>query len=284
MMISTNFSQAWFFLQQESYLIASCIGGGLTAVRKAPWDKGEWYNSFFQLSIGLERLMKAIIIVDHINRGQIHTLTKDDLKKKFGHNLITQFTHVGTISVPATPPSAAVPTVPNPVSVVSHSSTGYAILEFLSKFGVGTRYHNLDSLVSAPTGVDPLTDWKTILDRILSEDVTQRRLDKVAFESDLMAHRAASGVVVISHGLDKTPLDLKGMFQNGPLQNEAARFVVFHLLEIIRPLVECLSDLCHAAYYVPTSDVPEMQEALTFAMVDEKRLILDKKLWGRAHP
>lgn len=250
MMIAGSFSQTWFFLQQESYLTATCIGGGLTAVRRVDRKgKGEWYSAFFQLSIGLERLMKAIIIVDHINRGQLASLTRKILRDKYGHDLLTLFDSVGAIGVS---------TSPNPASVVSKTSTGYAILEFLSNFADQARYHNLDSLVSAPTGTDPLTGWKAIVDRILAEDVTARRLKKVQLTAKRDAAASSPLCAVISHTLDKKPMTLQEMLENGPVQNEAARFVVFHLLEIIRPLVECLSDLCHASYYVPTSDVRQV--------------------------
>ncbi len=51
-MLGESFNQ----FMVESYLSSTSIGGGLTAVRKCrAHDKGSFYSSFFQLSIGIER-------------------------------------------------------------------------------------------------------------------------------------------------------------------------------------------------------------------------------------
>lgn len=67
-------SATWFLLQQEGLLAEACLCNGLTALRHANLGdkKARFYSAFFELSIGFERLMKLIIIIDHMAK---HNLT-----------------------------------------------------------------------------------------------------------------------------------------------------------------------------------------------------------------
>src|SRR5258708_2646489 len=54
------------------YLFHSCLTQGLAALRNANLHEIEqYYTPFFQLSIGLERLMKVIVIIDHAARNAL---------------------------------------------------------------------------------------------------------------------------------------------------------------------------------------------------------------------
>ena len=47
-------------------LVQQLIGSGATALGRANYaDKGEYYNAFFGLSTGIERLTKLILVADH---------------------------------------------------------------------------------------------------------------------------------------------------------------------------------------------------------------------------
>ena len=53
-------------LANEANLTASLLGNGLNALRKADlYHKGLYYQAFFSLSIGIERLLKIIIINEY---------------------------------------------------------------------------------------------------------------------------------------------------------------------------------------------------------------------------
>ncbi|WP_432405730.1 hypothetical protein [Wukongibacter sp. M2B1] len=65
-------------LLKEAGLASSSLEYGLTILRKAELTrKAEYYQAFFQLSIGLERLMKIIIIENYLG-----------VEKKFPSNSI----------------------------------------------------------------------------------------------------------------------------------------------------------------------------------------------------
>src|SRR4051812_39579658 len=85
------FSHLFFLLQQEGYITRSCICTGLTEARNANLgEKGRYYTAFFQLAIGVERLAKLALILDHMVS---HNLAAPGGKtvRAYGHDLITLY-------------------------------------------------------------------------------------------------------------------------------------------------------------------------------------------------
>lgn len=86
-MAASEFTLSFLLLQQEGYLFSTSLTSGLTALRRANvHEKGAFYSAFFHLSIGLERLLKTTIIIDHMLD---HSLRPPDrgTVKKFKHKL-----------------------------------------------------------------------------------------------------------------------------------------------------------------------------------------------------
>lgn len=80
-------NQEWHVIRQESMLIVELIGSGITSLGKANHvNKGLYYKAFFDLSIGLERLCKLILVVDYVidNKGK---MPSEKLVKDFGHKI-----------------------------------------------------------------------------------------------------------------------------------------------------------------------------------------------------
>ena len=60
-----EFNQAEKLLLIEGSLSAYALANGLDCLRRANvYEKGMYYQSFFSLSIGIERLLKLIIIYE----------------------------------------------------------------------------------------------------------------------------------------------------------------------------------------------------------------------------
>jgi hypothetical protein len=67
-------------LIKEGHIASTCLGQGLTALRKASMERKDYYyQAFFLLTIGLERLMKLIII--HHYRGTSNTFPDNKILK-----------------------------------------------------------------------------------------------------------------------------------------------------------------------------------------------------------
>ncbi|EOB3677500.1 hypothetical protein ACHELX_004424, partial [Vibrio vulnificus] len=78
----------WHALGREAALVRHLIGSGATALGKANYADqiGEYYTAFFGLSVGLERLVKLILVADFaISNGK---MPEEKVVRKFGHKLI----------------------------------------------------------------------------------------------------------------------------------------------------------------------------------------------------
>lgn len=78
----------WAALAREATLVSQLIGSGVTALGRASFDArfGEYYTSFFGLSIGIERLAKLILIADYaMEHGGV--LPAQTVVRRFGHRL-----------------------------------------------------------------------------------------------------------------------------------------------------------------------------------------------------
>ena len=83
-------SETFRLLHQEGYLFRSALTTGLSALCKAnSTDPGtdKVYTAFFQLSIGLERLTKTILIVTHMSKNRMNP-PQPQFIKSLGHNLV----------------------------------------------------------------------------------------------------------------------------------------------------------------------------------------------------
>lgn len=88
----TAFSPTWFLLEQEGLLAQSCLCNGLTALRRTNLGdkKGLFYSAFFELSIGFERVLKLILILDHMARNKLIPPGSKTVEA-YGHKLRTLF-------------------------------------------------------------------------------------------------------------------------------------------------------------------------------------------------
>ena len=134
-------------LEKEAALTASLLGNGLNALRKADlYNKGLYYQAFFSLSIGIERLLK-IIVVNKYRVNHDGAFPTDINPRKFGHDLIKLCKHTG------------IKLESNPLHI--------KLVEFLNDFAKKSRYYNIDSMMNTNVGYhDPLYDWY-----LLSQDI-----------------------------------------------------------------------------------------------------------------
>ena len=94
-----SFSVQWKSFCREAEIAAISLYDGFNYQLKAnESEKAFFSKSFFSLSIGLERLLKLIIILDDIekNQGKLN-LTNKDLKK-YNHNIMNAYISAKKIS------------------------------------------------------------------------------------------------------------------------------------------------------------------------------------------
>lgn len=145
----------WCFIRKECTLVRGLIGSGITELGKASYRDGEWhyYNAFFSLSIGIERLAKLILLADGIitNEG---ALPKKKTVTGQGHNLGKLLCEVDKISTRHTT---------NLIYPCQFNDISKAIIYCLNSFANAKqgRYFNIEALWDKNTSnkIEPIEQW-----------------------------------------------------------------------------------------------------------------------------
>ena len=261
-------------MQQEGYLFRSCLSEGLTALRNANiHDIGQYYIAFFQLSIGLERLMKVIIILEYAATHDL-TFPTTALLRGLGHDLHELV--AGVQRIQASWPS-------HPLSFLISSTIEWEILDHLNEFAKGARYFNLDRITAHTSRVDPLRRWKFILERIIATEHSVHEPGIAAAQSTIMC--AASQCLNPLSSQEEQVRAWQQYFENGQMYEQGAGYATYRVLRILDGLREVLYEVTSAAHAmancmgIKDACVPFMTEFLSFVDAEDCQRVIDKKCW-----
>jgi hypothetical protein len=271
-----TFPDSFLLLQQEGYLIRTSLAQGLTLLRSANLDeKGHYYGAFFGLSVGLERLIKVIIILDHMANNALIPPNRS-LLKKYSHDLNALFSHSQVIA-------SAKPR--HPLCSIVSGTIEDEIVKHLSAFAENCgRYANLDSLTLGRPQSDPLDSWKRLIQRILEEDVPPGAKEKARREAAALAASFSNNAIAIAHDLDRQPLSLQQWFETPRMLELAASRSVVRVLRVLHPLKDLLEEVNSRVLFetqgrgIQQPVVPFLHEFFDFITDDERRT-LRKKQW-----
>jgi hypothetical protein len=266
-----SFPTSFVLLQQEGYLIRSCLATGLTELRGAHvHNKGSFYAALFNLSVGTERMLKATIIIDHMLKNKLSVPTRRQLKD-YGHDIHGLYNSCVKIA------SAELRKV-QPLTNLDASTR--EIVGLLNDFAQTTRYHNLDALSSASSGKDPLAHWNEILLAILRSDVSNHRTKKIVATAAAKASAISDSTTTVMHGFDRQALTTEQALTLPGLHDEAIKYAVLYLMTFLSPIRDLISDLSHKAYTLglPVPPFPQMQEFLDW-ISDDRAYVLRKRRW-----
>ncbi|MEW5756573.1 MAG: hypothetical protein AB1810_09740 [Pseudomonadota bacterium] len=262
---------SFLLLQQEGFLISSCLAAGLTELRNANvYNKGAFYSALFNLSVGTERLLKATVIIEHMLRTSLAVPSKKQLKE-YGHNIVELY---DTAELIAGSRNVALP------RRESLDRINQEILELLSAFARTSRYYNLDALSASHTEKDPLSHWGEIIVAILSHDVPERQRTRILEQANLAAKAIDDISITLMHGLDQRPLSTEDALALPGLHDQAVKHAVLRLITILSPVRELLASLSVGAYGLGLSvpPFPQMHEFLQW-MWNDREYVLRKKKW-----
>lgn len=258
-------------LQQEGHLISSSLSAGLNQLKSADvHNKGDFYIALFNLSIGLERLLKANVIIHHMLTHNLAVPSKRELKG-YGHDLHTLYEVCVRIS------SQERKQVPE---ISKFAAPAKDLFKLLNDFAQTARYHNLDSLSSSTNQKDPLDQVNDILLLILQTDVPARSKKAAIAAGEAMASAISDVTVTLMHGLDGSALTTADALVLPALHKQAVRYATLHIVNLLMPLKELISNLSHKAYGLGVSrpPFPQMQEFLEW-LWDDRRYVLNKGRW-----
>lgn len=255
------FAPSFVLLEQEGYLCRSALTAGLTPLTRTEHEEeaGRYYEAFFQLSIGIERVLKLTLILDSMAKNALSAPTSRALRAR-GHDLLRLFHAASAV--------ASTPTSVNAVAAITADSFGYRLLVFLSSFATSTRYYNLDQLAVPQRASDPLREWQRILRDL---NLAHGNLDLLrARRSEAAKIDRTVRASVMAQGLDPEIVGVPDWIAWPAEQQEGREFAFDHIYRLLQTLRELLRDATWEATVIDNrigggvAHVPAMQEFFGF--------------------
>lgn len=266
-------------LQQEGYLTRSCLHTGFFALSKANIsnNQGDFYVAFFQLSIGLERLMKLTLILDYMAANELQ-LPNTELLKDYQHDLIKLVRSIGTIGKRISESDLI-------SEVLDQHAIENEILVFLDEFARKTRYSNLDTLTKKQGSVDPLMKWSKLSKRVFNKDIPQEVKQNLKNQTNAISQILASNTVVMASDLERKPLSFEDGLWQQSMFSTVAPLMLWRIMKIVYPIYEVMDNVCGLAQAVNLSlnpnemVIPTMNEFFIDFISSDRDFVLDLEQW-----
>jgi hypothetical protein len=242
----------WHSIGREAVLVRHLIGSGATALGRSNYADqiGEYYTAFFGLSVGLERLAKLILVVDHAisNSG---AMPAEKVVREFGHKQANLLNAADKVAAK----HSLKLEYPRPVDPIS-----VKIVECLDAFADANRgrYANFAALGDPNLGKEePIRRWwGEVAELILSKHYygkpAQQRVEGRAKVVDALMS-SISTVVYINETGDAMQDVLTSSIRSGQTEF-VQRYGRYYALTVVRWLSEIFSELSRSASDVHNAD------------------------------
>lgn len=248
------FPDTFTLFQYEGYLMQGCLKaslrGILTGTNAQP---GPLYAAFFNYAIGMERLLKILILLDKWHRER-QFLTNEELKAK-GHKLqnlhqdvLPLFQQYGVTWEASYSPD----------------KINAELLSFLSDFANGSRYYNLNALAdgAAQAEKNPIYRWQRLFYQTYRQDYPNP--EPIKFKPDLPEDAMSMSQLVSHHVIIAA----------------TRPHLCWRMVQILIPLKELLIVLCEQVHKDDLAkdgphaspSVPYIEEFLEFVCSDKEAL------------
>ena len=227
---------------------------GLTGLRKANnFEIEKYYKSFFLLSIGIERLLKLILIYEYKKKND-GKLPSNKILKDSGHNIKKMIKT----------------SCPNLLDKYIYN----IVIEFITDFAKNTRYYNLDILTGKELEADPISVWNIIEGIILK---TYNAKIPVIQNNQILKNMIKEFTdmhITLSDGT--TTDNIEPLLFEIETKDIIQGYNVLVFYEIIQSLVEILVD------YQGNNTYPDMREIFRIFLASyTKSEIRNKKNWKK---
>lgn len=266
-------SKEFQLLIKEGNLAKSSLMAGLEYIAKSDYDIiGNYYLAFFQLSIGLERLMKIAFIIDYKIKNALRNPSDKELRK-LGHNLIHSYEACKHMAIEY---DQSLSSWQQPLSME------YKVLVFLSNFAESSRYYNLDKLVGGKSTEDPIVHWNKIQLLIANKYISVKRQNII--NNNAITHCDKLQLYGYELGRDgeyRTQVDITFLHS---LLKISRGYSVWTIIKLLEPFYELFRSLISAAHTeedkmnIQETNVPFMYEFFPFFLCD-KNTCIKRKRW-----
>jgi hypothetical protein len=252
-------SPVFHLLQNEGALMQGCFKSSLSTLRTGrSGDRGRFYAASFNFAIGVERLLKLLLMLDHWSGFQHFPSTQE--LKGYGHDI--ERLHASVLLLfpqyNVLWPSGFEP-----------DDLDRDLLRFFSDFARSSRYFNLDVLAGGALGTDPLVRWSALISRVYEADVPEMK--RVHNEEQLDAMVKMIEPNVFSFPGDQS---FRETVQDHSKIALALPAMCLRLLKLLVPLKELMISIREQIHRRDHEagrnwDVPFMEEFLDFVCRDK---------------
>ena len=269
------FPREFHMLSQEGHLAQSSLLAGIEALGKLNYDKpGTFYAAFFQLSIGLERLMKIAVILDHKGRNGLRNPPGKQVRA-LGHDLVEAYSLCKQLAM-ARGNSAD--------QWFDLDTVEHDVLVHISLFAQGARYYNLDSFSERQDFSDPIVEWAGVHRKIANQYISGLRQKKINHLAIAHCNRfKLFGYERSISGEYRTQVDCTFEHELFKQSNRYCAWTVFRLLSPFYFLFIRLCDEIHQVERekgIKQITVPYMHELFPFMLCDRATATRRKKWVG----
>lgn len=225
-----------FLLGRECALAAMSLGEGLTVFRKYDYVKHAYgTQAFFLLSIGIERLLKIILIYNHRRKNNNDFPSNAELKKA-GHKIKSLYQVALNIANEIGEPELYLELVSDPIFD--------QIIDFLTEFAHNARYYNLDTLTGQlNSSGEPLSVWNKKINPIIIERHYRHNEEKANFIKELTNAIGDNIMVSFKNEEGNEINNLRDFYLEGMTVTVKQKYGMFYLYCIIRFLSKLLWNL-----------------------------------------
>lgn len=266
------FSREFRMMAQEGHLASTSLLAGFEALTKLDYDKpGTVYSTLFQLATGLERIMKIAVILMHKVSNDLAN-PSDAQIRRLGHSITDLYAVLRS--------AAELHSVTD--GWFDSNTIQGDLLVALSEFARGSRYYNIDQLVSGRDSPDPLTRWFAIHMKIADDVLSCRRLNSIMQRArNHCEARGLFGWEMGPRGQWDLTIDVMYQLEVARVSRGHCVWIVIGILKPIYRLIDRLAKEVHQLEQekgVETPTIPYMAEFFPFCLVDDDTAIR-RKAW-----
>ena len=235
----------WHSIGRETKLVRHLLGSGATSLGRASYgdQMGEYYTAFFCLTVGLERLTKLILAVDHaISNGG--TMPDEKVIRKYGHKLVSLLDDVADFEVK----HSLILEYNRPTDPISAK-----IVDFLDAFADAARgrYANFAALGDPNLSrEEPIARWWTDVSTLILKSHYEGKPIQARVEANAEAvHEIMSPFTMVLHNTEsgEAMQDVRTASLHTGQTRIVQRFGRFYTLTVVRWLSALLSELARQA-------------------------------------
>lgn len=230
----------WRPFLREADLTRMCFATGLNALAKANHaEKGYYTQAFFNISVGLERLLKLIFLIDFALANEGSFPTENILRNRFRHDIERLFKEAVEIRGRLQEEGETFNWG------LQDAKLARRIIKVLSEFARSTRYYNLDYLVGARgIGRDPIEAWATDVGQYLATTYPARRRTRDEEWAREAEELLGDCTVVLQESESGRPIrTVQESVLHGRLGEWVQQAATFHCACTVRYLAEILTVL-----------------------------------------